>query len=59
MNMTLKLLVFISLENSILRQCSLFNCTFHLIQSRRLRWAGHVGRMEEGKSAFKMLTGNL
>ena len=23
----------------------------------RLRWAGHVTRMEEGKSAFKILTG--
>ena len=27
------------------------------MKSRRLRWAGHVARMEEGKSAFKMLTG--
>ena len=26
-------------------------------KSRRLRWAGHVARMEEGKSTFKMLTG--
>ena len=24
-----------------------------------MRWAGHVARMEEGRSAFKMLTGNL
>ena len=37
-------------------------CTVHLnivrvIKSRRLRWAGHVARMEEGKSAFKILTG--
>ena len=23
----------------------------------RLRWAGHVARMEEGRSAFKILTG--
>jgi hypothetical protein len=23
------------------------------------RWACHVARMEEGKSAFKILTGNL
>ena len=23
---------------------------------RRLRWAGHVDRMEEGRSAFKILT---
>ena len=28
-----------------------------LIKSRRLRWAGHVARMEEGRSAFKVLTG--
>ena len=28
-----------------------------VIKSRRLRWAGHVARMEEGKSALKMLTG--
>ena len=28
-------------------------------KSRRLRWAGHVARMEEGRSAFKILTGNL
>ena len=25
-------------------------------KSRRLRWAGHVARMEEGGSGFKMLT---
>ena len=30
-----------------------------MIKSRRLRWAGHVARMEESRSAFKMLTGNL
>ena len=28
-----------------------------LIKSRRLKWAGHVARMEEGRSAFKILTG--
>ena len=28
-----------------------------VIKSRRLRWAGHVARMEEGRSAFKNLTG--
>ena len=27
------------------------------IKSTRLRWAGHVVRMEEGRSAFKLLTG--
>ena len=29
-----------------------------VIKSRRLRWAGHVARVEEGWSAFKILTGN-
>ena len=28
-----------------------------VIKSRKLRWAGHVARMEEGRSAFKILTG--
>ena len=28
-----------------------------VIKSRRLRWAGHVARMEKGRSAFKILAG--
>ena len=28
-----------------------------VIKFRRLRWAGHVARMEEGSSAFVILTG--
>ena len=28
-----------------------------VMKCRRLRWAGHVTRMEEGRSAFKILTG--
>ena len=28
-----------------------------MIKSRRLRWAGHVARMAESRSAFKILTG--
>ena len=28
-----------------------------VIKSRRLRWAGHVARLEEGRSAFKIFTG--
>ena len=28
-----------------------------MIKSRRLRWAGHVARMVEGRSTFKVLTG--
>jgi hypothetical protein len=27
-----------------------------VIKSRRLRWEGHVARMEQGRSAFKTLT---
>ena len=30
-----------------------------MIKSRRLRWTGHIARMEEGRSAFKILTGEL
>ena len=36
-------------------------CTVHLIvrviKSRRLRWAENIARMEEGRGAFKILTG--
>ena len=28
-----------------------------VIKSRRLRWTCHIARMEEGRSAFKILTG--
>ena len=28
-----------------------------MIKSRRLRWAGHVARMEGRRNAFKTLTG--
>ena len=28
-----------------------------VIKSRRLRWAGHIVRMEEGRSAFKIFIG--
>ena len=31
--------------------------TIRVIKSRALRWTGHVARMEEGRSAFKILTG--
>jgi hypothetical protein len=32
---------------------------FRVIKSRRLRWAGHVARMEIGRSIFKILIGRL
>ena len=28
-----------------------------VIKSRRLRWGSYIARMEEGRSAFKILTG--
>ena len=28
-----------------------------MIKSRRLRWAGHVARVEENRSGFQILTG--
>ena len=28
-----------------------------VIKSRRLRWTGHVSKMKEGRSDFKVLTG--
>jgi len=31
--------------------------TVRVIKSRRLRWAGHLARMEGRRSAFKILTG--
>ena len=30
-----------------------------MINSKRLRWAGHVARMEEGGRAFKIITGKF
>ena len=31
--------------------------TVWVIKSRKLRWAGHIARMGEGRSALKILTG--
>ena len=46
-------------EGSTLRKFIV--CIVHInivmaIKSRSLRWASHVARMEEGRSAFKILT---
>ena len=35
----------------------LVNTHSPVIKSRRLRWTGHVAKMEEGRSAFKILSG--
>jgi hypothetical protein len=33
-----------------------YNITEVIKSSRRLRWTGHLARMEEGRRAFKILT---
>jgi transcription termination factor 2 len=30
-----------------------------VIKSRRMRWAGHVARMEEGRDVYRVLVGRL
>ena len=30
-----------------------------VLKSRRLRWAGHVARMKEGRGVYKVLVGKL
>ena len=45
------------MENQELhRLCRSLNIV-RVIKSKRLRWACHIARMEEGRSAFKILTG--
>ena len=45
-------------EGSTMRNFSLYRSPniVRVILFRRLRWAGHVARMEKGRSAFKILT---
>ena len=45
------------LRNEELHSLYLSPNTVRVIKSRRLRWAGHVVRMEVGRIAFKILTG--
>ena len=42
-----------SLHNEELHSLYLSPNIVRVIKSRRLRWAGHVARMEESRSAFK------
>ena len=35
----------------------IFTISITISDNQRLRWAGHVARMEEGRSAFKILIG--
>jgi hypothetical protein len=45
------------LHNEELRGLYRSSNIVRMIKSRRLRWARHVARMEEGRSSFKILTG--
>ena len=45
------------LHNEDLHSLYCYPNIVRVIKFRRLRWAGHVARMEEGRSAFKILTG--
>ena len=45
-------------DGSIMRNCIVLYRSaniFRGIKSRRMRWASHVARMEEGRSVFKIL----
>ena len=46
-----------SVEGSTIRNFIVSPNRARVIKSRRLRWAAQVARMEEGRSAFKILTG--
>ena len=38
---------------------TMWNFIVRVIKSRRLRWVGHVVRIEDGKSAFKIQTSKI
>jgi hypothetical protein len=37
--------------------CTLHRILLRVIKSRRLRWAGHVARMGEGRGVYRVLIG--
>ena len=45
------------LHNDELKSLHCLPNKVRVIKSRRLRWAGHVARKEEGRTAFKILIG--
>ena len=51
------------LQTNIFNICYIINDLYsspnivRVIKSRRLRWAGHVARMEEGRGVYKVLVG--
>jgi len=44
------------LHNEVLHRLYGSPNIIRVITLRRIRWVGHVARMEEGRSAFSMLT---
>jgi hypothetical protein len=48
---------YLELHNDELhRLCSLSHI-FKMVKSRKMRWAGHVARMGEGKGVYRVLLG--
>ena len=43
--------------NQIVKILPFSTAEFRVLKSRRLIWAGHVARMEEARSYFKISTG--
>ena len=52
----MSILFFTIMNIRVLHSLYRFPNILRVIKSRRLRWAGHVATMEEGRSAFKILT---
>jgi hypothetical protein len=46
-----------TLKHTKLQFCLLFCVDVRVIKSRRMRWAGHVARMGEGRGAYRVLVG--
>jgi hypothetical protein len=46
------------LHNEKLRDLYSSPSTIRIIESRRMRWAGHVARMGEKRNAYRLLVGN-
>jgi hypothetical protein len=42
-------------ENGVLRR--ICNSVIRIIKQRRLRWVGHIARMEEKRNAYRLLVG--
>jgi hypothetical protein len=45
------------LHNEVLRNLYSLPSTIRMIKSRRMRWAGHVARLGEKRTAYRILVG--